>query len=405
MRVVKRIIFMFALLAVVLASTSCFTYIRGELWTKTHPDTTRYHTYGEIVVDLHKLAADHPDIAQLHSIGKTYENRDIWAISISVKAPEGSPPKPDILVIGGQHANEWIGKEVVLYYAERFIAESETDPLSKALLSRANIWLIPCANPDGAIYSETVDRQWRKNRRAFGGDNYGFDVNRAYPYMWRVPGNVWNNPPAIGGSDDPSSQHFRGYPDYDDPNKPARITNEVLAILSLVSDPQRNFILFLDYHSFSELVLYPPAFSKENAPDEQQYLQLSEGMAKAINDTSLTLGRRADLNEPKGPLKYRAKNAGRLYPEIVTGGSIDTMYYEYGIWSLGIELPPYQGTFLRMVGLYAIGKGFLLPAGRIKSVCIENVAGFLYACAWALDHPAPKTRATAPRPAYTFDSK
>lgn len=400
MRTARSSILLLSLLAVVLMSTSCLTYISGQWWTLTHRDDAKFHTCDEIVADLKKLAAEHPDIAQLHVLGKSYEGREILAISVCVKDPQRTTPKPDILIVGGHHANEWIGKEVVLYYAERLITESQTDPASKLLLSRANYWLIPCANPDGAVFSETSDRQWRKNRRPFGGDHYGVDVNRGYPYMWRIPGKEWSNPLAVGGSDDPASQHFRGYPDYDDPNKPARINNEVLAILSLVSDPSHNFILFLDYHSFSEVVLYPSAYSKEPVSDEKAYLELAEGTANMINQTSTLSPRREDLNEPKGALKYRAKNAGSLYFEIVTGGSIDTMYNLYGIWSLAIELPPRAGNLARLGALYTTGRGFLLPAGRIKSVCIENAAGMMYASLWALDNPPPSTRVKAPKPVY-----
>ena len=168
-------------------------------------------------------------------------------------------------------------------------------------------------------------------------------------------------------------------------------------ILRLVESPKRNFKMFLDYHSFSELILYPAAFTTDPPPDLDAYKELAEGMADVINDRrdeikkiKLTSLARDMLRIPF-PLKYRADQCGTLYSTVSTGGSIDTMYYKYGLWSLAVELTPNEGTFMgRREALYVSGKGFRVDYGLVDQICRENWAGFLFAVEWAVAHPAPK---------------
>src|SRR3954465_8095766 len=43
------------------------------------PKDSRYHNYAEMVADIKAVAAAHPSIVQVFSIGKSYQGRDIWA--------------------------------------------------------------------------------------------------------------------------------------------------------------------------------------------------------------------------------------------------------------------------------------------------------------------------------------
>jgi len=393
-----RILFLASILLIPLLSVSCIQ--RGVWQVASILGQQEYREYDQLIAELKDLAELRPDIADIHSLGKTYEGRDIWAIRVGIKDPERKAPKPEILTIGCIHANEWIAKEVVMNFAERLVEEEKASEEIHSLLKRADIWLVPVANPDGVVYSEKYDRQWRKNRRAFGGDIYGVDPNRAYPFMWRLPGDKPDNPKAEGARDIPTHRNFRGYPDINDTSKPAEIQNEVLAILSLVSDPDRNFILFLDYHSFSELVLYPPGFSKDPPPDEEAYLELASGVAEKINAARISAKMLKVAYKTPLAYTYRVRQVGRLYPEVVTGGSIDMTYYVYGLWSLAIELPPSEGKFARRELLYLSGTGYLLPASRILPTCVENWPGFMFACRWALEHDPPTVQTPNPKPRY-----
>jgi carboxypeptidase T len=53
----------------------------GQVGTQDFPSGyTGYHNYAEMTAELRQTVADHPTLASLRSIGKSYQNRDIWAL-------------------------------------------------------------------------------------------------------------------------------------------------------------------------------------------------------------------------------------------------------------------------------------------------------------------------------------
>jgi hypothetical protein len=42
-----------------------------------------FHSYEEMVQEMRQFQNDHPNLAKMQSFGKSWENRDIWAIKIS----------------------------------------------------------------------------------------------------------------------------------------------------------------------------------------------------------------------------------------------------------------------------------------------------------------------------------
>jgi hypothetical protein len=91
---------------------------------------------------------------KLRSIGTTYENREIWMISLIVK---DGKKKSAIWIVCAVHAREWISPSFCLYAIDESIKNS--------LLKNFDVFIVPVANPDGYEYSWTNNRLWRKNRR------------------------------------------------------------------------------------------------------------------------------------------------------------------------------------------------------------------------------------------------
>lgn len=48
----------------------------------------KYHTVETATAELKDLAARHPDICRLESIGRTFEGRDIWALRVTAASGE-----------------------------------------------------------------------------------------------------------------------------------------------------------------------------------------------------------------------------------------------------------------------------------------------------------------------------
>src|SRR5687767_12280315 len=77
----------------------------------------RYHDYAESASLLADLAAAHPKHAKLHSLGKTYGNREMWVITITTFEKGPDAERPAFWIDGAIHANEIQATEVALYTA------------------------------------------------------------------------------------------------------------------------------------------------------------------------------------------------------------------------------------------------------------------------------------------------
>src|SRR5512147_168919 len=61
-------------------------------------DFRHYHTYDEVVAFLRQWAADYPNLVDLYSVGKSFEGRDIWQITIANKATGKDTDKPAMFI-------------------------------------------------------------------------------------------------------------------------------------------------------------------------------------------------------------------------------------------------------------------------------------------------------------------
>lgn len=95
---------------------------------------------------LHSIAKRYPHLAELHSIGRSKENRSILALSLSNNRTTNTGKIP-ILFHCSIHANEVIATEHC-YDIIYSILNSETSV--KKYLDVFRIWVIPILNPDGS---------------------------------------------------------------------------------------------------------------------------------------------------------------------------------------------------------------------------------------------------------------
>ena len=112
-----------------------------------------YHSVATLEQDLRALATDHPDIAELREIGRSVENRPIWALRIGER--KGSTRK--LLFMGCHHAREWIAVEVPYLLADYLVNNTGNSPV-KQWLAKGEIWVAPMVNPDGHEFCRTHNR-------------------------------------------------------------------------------------------------------------------------------------------------------------------------------------------------------------------------------------------------------
>ena len=109
----------------------------------------RYYDHKELGELCERIAQAYPKLAKFSNIGKSYEGRDLWLLTVS-NSEKGDPDtKPAMYIDGNIHANEIQGGEVAVYtgwyLTEMFgYVDWITD-----LLDQKTFYIVPTINPDG----------------------------------------------------------------------------------------------------------------------------------------------------------------------------------------------------------------------------------------------------------------
>ncbi len=108
-----------------------------------------YSTYEELVKCLGQIAAAHPDLVTLTTIGKSLEGRDLVVAIVNNPKTGSDRDKPAMWIDANVHGNEVQGGEVVLYTVDQ-LAKSfgKIGQLTK-LLDEKSFYCLVSQNPDG----------------------------------------------------------------------------------------------------------------------------------------------------------------------------------------------------------------------------------------------------------------
>lgn len=330
-----------------------------EQWQRSDR-AKKYRSYEEVVTTLKKLSDENPDFVSYEILGKTTEGRDQPMLRISgLSHGEAESSKlPAILYQGCHHAREYLSVEVPLRFAEYLVAEYKTNDAIKKLVDSREIFIAPMINPDGHVYDYkdgVMGRGWRKNRRVLGPGQFGVDLNRNYSYQWG----------GGGASNLGMSDTYRG------PSAFSEI--EIQNIRDFVKAKRNRMDMVMDFHSFSELILYPWGYTFDSISNPTD-LAIHEKMAKQM----------ASWNG------YTPQAASDLY--IASGVSLDYFYGELGMTTFTFELDP--------ADMWSSG-GFYLDPAKMEAVFEKNLKPMLYMLEFADE---PSRVLNEPLPAYLQDN-
>ena len=302
-------------------------------------DFSDYLNYEDLVSWYKRLAEAYPRTVRfVESIGVTGEGRAIPAVHIcqqdksNLNGNQRIRRRKERKVVWMQaliHAREWISGATL-----QFLAYHLASAPSSSDLGNYEFVLLPVVNPDGYSYSWRENRLWRKNRRplmdTFG--IYGVDLNRNFPSHWEKGGK--------GASDIPFSDTYRGPSPASEP--------ETRAIMAYVEKLGRRVKGSIDWHCFSQLILFPWGWTEEPHPRSTAYRRLGNRLKQAFKKVN---GR-----------DYKAVPSHELY--VNTGSGIDWFAEQLkGIWSVGVELPPTGRSG---------ENGFMLDPKQIRGVGEES---------------------------------
>jgi murein tripeptide amidase MpaA len=109
-----------------------------------------YLRYADLVAALESLAAQHPSLMHLESIGESYEGRDIWLAKITRFDTGPDHEKPALWVDGNIHATEVSGSMACLYFIGHLLSRYGADDEVTRCLDTRVFYVCPRLNPDGA---------------------------------------------------------------------------------------------------------------------------------------------------------------------------------------------------------------------------------------------------------------
>jgi len=231
-------------------------------------DMGGYATFSEIGEWALEFVNDYPDIVSgPDTIGYSLEDRPLWVIKISDN-PEDDEDEPELFLNSAIHAREVITPLTLMHFAELLAEGYGDDERITDIVDNREIWLLPVVNPDGYTYNEETNPNgggmWRKNKRTIDNTLYGVDLNRNFSYQWGYDNR--------GSSPTPSAATYRGTEAHSEPE--TQVVEEFFN--------SRNFTAAINYHSYSNLILYPYGYDDDAYPE---YFGTFEAIAEELNET------------------------------------------------------------------------------------------------------------------------
>jgi hypothetical protein len=224
-----------------------------------------FYTLAEAIAQLDSMKSRYSNlITTKTSIGNTIENRPIYMVKISDN-PDVDEAEPEILYTALHHAREPQSMMQMIYFMYYLLENYNTNSSVQYIVNNRELYFIPVLNPDGYEYNRTTNPNgggmWRKNRRNNSG-SYGVDLNRNYgPYTY------WNAPNG-GSSTTPSSDTYRGTAPFSEP--------ETASLRDFLAT--RYFKNALNYHTYSNLLIYPYGALEQETPDSAIFREFARDM-------------------------------------------------------------------------------------------------------------------------------
>ncbi len=279
-----------------------------------------YRTVEETFQTAQDIVTNYPQLASIVDIGDSWEKTqnsndgyDMLVLRLTNSAITGEKPK--VFVMSSVHAREYTPAELNTRFAEYLINNYGTDADATWLLDYHEVHLLLQANPDGRKYAET-GLSWRKNTN----NNYcsntntrGADLNRNFQFQWGCCG---------GSSGSQCDLTYRGASAASEPEVQA-VQNYVVAEFPdqrdggfSVGAPITATGIFMDIHSYSQLVLWPWGFTSQVTGNNAAFKTLGRKLAYFNN--------------------YNPQQAIELY--ITDGTTDDFAYGELGLAAFTFEL-------------------------------------------------------------------
>jgi hypothetical protein len=228
----------------------------------------KHFTYEEMQNELDEMRALYPNLITVKtSLGTTDQGRPVFMVRLSDNA-DTDENEPEVYLNAVHHAREPISMTQLIFFMWHLLENYDTDKEIQTLVNSTEMYIVPCVNPDGYVYNYTQNSSggsmWRKNRHLNADNTYGVDNNRNYGYNWG----------GSGSSTSTSSETYRGAAPFSE--------NENITLRNFCNS--RQFVTQFNFHSYSNLLIYPYSYiTPNNNPEVPVFNQLSSFLTEDNN--------------------------------------------------------------------------------------------------------------------------
>ncbi|WP_395375495.1 M14 family zinc carboxypeptidase [Marinicella sp. W31] len=277
-----------------------------------------YSTVEETFARMDAMVNENPSLAEIIDIGDSWEKINVNGSGYDLRVLKLTnqnivADKPKVFIMSAVHAREYATAELNTRFAEYVLDQYDSNADLRWMIDHHELHLLLQANPDARKQAET-GLLWRKNTNqaycAPNSNQRGADLNRNFPFEWATttPDQCMDIYAGASASSEPEITAIMNYvrtlfPDDrdDNLNDPAPLDKPGV---------------FIDIHSFSQLMLWPWGINSNDSPNEAQFQ---------------TFGRRVAFFNNYRPIPIHDLT-------VATGSSVDTAYGELGVASLAFEL-------------------------------------------------------------------
>jgi len=126
-----------------------------------------YKNFAQLSASLKQLNSKYGNLAELKSIGKSVQGKEIWLLTLT-KGGKASE-KPAILIAAGLDAYHLAGVETSFQLAEKMLQNASKDSINKVLETKT-IYIVSCVNPDA--YEQAFSKlKYERNANGTNADN------------------------------------------------------------------------------------------------------------------------------------------------------------------------------------------------------------------------------------------
>lgn len=145
----------------------------------------RFYRYAELTRLLKAYEKEYPNLIHVESIGKSYEGREVWAVTVTNFKSGSDAEKPALWVDANLHASEVTGSAAALHLIHSLVTRYKKDEtVTRALDTRA-FYIVPRVNPDGAELAladhpkevRSTTRPYPHTDSPLDGLSYGEDID------------------------------------------------------------------------------------------------------------------------------------------------------------------------------------------------------------------------------------